>query len=96
MKATMTLAGLAGITFFIGTAVAQEQQLTGTGQFCIKSQTGPVKCEYQTNEQCQQARPQNSNDQCVSRSHVESTVGGPASSHKDGATGTGMPGDQRD
>ena len=64
-------------TMFGGSAVAQ-QQLTGTGQFCIKGATGPVKCEYQTMEQCQHARPQGSLDQCVARSQAEGTVGGPA------------------
>jgi hypothetical protein len=94
MKASVTLAGLAGIALFMGAAVAQEQQLTGTGQFCIKSATGPVKCDYQTNAQCQQARPQNSSDQCLSRTQLEGTVGGAASSDK--SEGTGLPGDQRD
>lgn len=63
-------------TMFGGSAVAQ--QLTGTGQFCIKGATGPIKCEYQTMEQCQHARPQGSSDQCVARSQAEGTVGGPA------------------
>jgi hypothetical protein len=77
-------------TVFGGSAVAQ-QQLTGTGQFCIKGATGPVKCEYQTMEQCQQARPQGSPDQCVFRSQAEGTVGGPPQRQP-----APTPGDQKD
>ena len=61
---------------FIGTAGAQ-QQMTGTGEFCIKGATGPAKCEYQTMAQCDQARPQGSADQCVTRSQAAGTTAGP-------------------
>ena len=65
----------AAIALFMGSAFAQnQQQLSGTGQFCIKGASGPVKCEYQTLAECEQARPTGSPDQCVTRS-VAGTVG---------------------
>jgi len=75
MKAAILATALAGGVLSIGSALAQ-QQITGAGQFCIKGPTGSIKCDYQSMEQCQQERPQNENDRCVSRSEVESTVGG--------------------
>lgn len=92
MKA-MTLAGLAGIAIFMGPAFAQ-QRFTGTGQFCIKGPTGPIKCDYQTNEQCQEARPQNENDRCISRSQVDGTVG--SSNSSDQREQAPAPGEQKD
>lgn len=79
MKAMLTTtAALALATLFVGPTVAQQpQQLVGTGQFCIKGASGPVKCEYQTMAQCEQGRPAGSSDQCMSRSQAEGTVGGP-------------------
>lgn len=75
MKAIMTSTALA-VTLFAGSAVAQQQQLTGTEQFCIRGASGPIKCEYQTMAQCQQALPSGSSDQCLSRSEAQGTVGG--------------------
>jgi len=92
MKAVMTLSALVGATLFIGSAVAQ-QQITGTGEFCVKGPTGPIKCEYQSMAQCQQGRPQNENDQCVSRSQAEASVAGPRSNQRDPAP---APGEQKD
>jgi len=39
---------LIALTLVMGSsAVAQnQQQLTGTDQFCIKGSSGPIKCEY--------------------------------------------------
>ena len=91
MRAMIASAVLVAATFFVGSAVAQQQQLAGTGQFCIKGPTGPIKCEYQTMEQCQQARPQGSADQCLSRSQAQGTVGGPAAREQPSA-----PGEQKD
>jgi len=88
MRAMMTSTVLVAATLFVGSAVAQ-QQLSGTGQFCIKGPTGPIKCE--TMEQCQQARPQGSADQCLSRSQAQGTVGGPAAREQPSA-----PGEQKD
>jgi hypothetical protein len=42
-------------------------------------------------EQCQQARPQGSADQCLSRSQAQGTVGGPAAREQPSA-----PGEQKD
>jgi hypothetical protein len=79
MKPLMISTGLLAATLFAGPAVAQnQQQVTGTGQFCIKGGNGPVKCEYQTMAQCQQARPLGSTDQCVDRAQAQGTVGGRA------------------
>ena len=74
MRALLTATALVAAILFTGSAVAQ-QKLTGTAPFCIKGATGPIKCEYQTMAQCQQARP--SSEQCLSRSEVEGTIGGP-------------------
>jgi hypothetical protein len=76
--------------FFMGPAIAQ-QQLTGTAQFCIKGPTGPIKCEYQTMAQCQEARPQGPSDQCVPRAEAEGTIGGPPQRERPSA-----PGEQKD
>jgi len=74
MKALMTSAMLVAATLAIGPAAAQnQQQVTGTGPFCIKGESGPIKCEYQTMAQCQEARPVGSTDQCVNR--PQGTVG---------------------
>ena len=78
MRAIIASTALVAATLFAGFAVAQQQQVTGTGQFCIKGATGPIKCEHQTMSQCEQARPVGSPDQCLARSEAEGTVGGPA------------------
>jgi hypothetical protein len=78
------------LTLFAGTVGAQ-QQMTGTGEFCIKGATGPARCEYQTMAQCQQARPQGSTDQCLARAQTQGTVGGPAKREQPNA-----PGEQKD
>jgi hypothetical protein len=93
MRALMTLTALVATTLFIGSAVAQ-QKLTGTGQFCIKGASGPIKCEYQTMAQCEQARPQGSSDQCVSRSEAAGTIGGPTPSAQ--PEQPSAPGEQKD
>jgi hypothetical protein len=92
MKTVMVLGALVGAMFVIGSAVAQ-QQITGTGEFCVKGPTGPIKCEYGSMAQCQQGRPQNENDQCISRSQAEGSVGGPRSNPRDLAP---APGEQKD
>jgi hypothetical protein len=92
MRAITTSIALVAATLFIGSAVAQQQQLTGTGQFCIKGASGPVKCAYQTMAQCEQARPVGSSDQCVSRPQAADTVGGPSVPRAPAPA----PGEQRD
>jgi hypothetical protein len=77
MQAITVSTTLVALTLIAGAAIAQQQQVTGTGAFCIKGATGPAKCEYQTMAQCDQARPQGSADQCVTRSQAAGTVGGP-------------------
>lgn len=57
MRAMTSSTFLVAATVLAGSAIAQQQLIAGTGQFCIKGATGPIKCEYQTMEQCQQARP---------------------------------------
>ena len=88
MRATLfTWTALVAAGLFLGPAVAQnQQQLTGTGQFCIKGASGPIKCEYQTMAQCEQARPSGSPDQCVPRSEAGTVGRAPAPA----------PGDQKD
>jgi hypothetical protein len=75
MRTLLTSIALVAATLSIGPAAAQ-QKVTGTGDFCIKGASGPIKCEYQTMAQCEQARPQGP-DRCVSRTEGERTVGGP-------------------
>ena len=76
MKPLMTSTALFAAILFVGPAVAQnQQQVTGTGQICIKGESGPIKCEYQTMAQCQEARPLGSTDQCVARAQAQGTVG---------------------
>jgi hypothetical protein len=85
MKATVISTALIAVGLLAGSAVAQtpgassqpKQQLSGTGDFCLKGSTGPIRCEYQTMAQCDQARPQGSADQCVARSQAAGTTGGP-------------------
>jgi hypothetical protein len=75
MRTLTTFTAVLAATLFAAPAVAQnKQQITGTGQFCIKGASGPIKCEYQTMAQCEQARPAGSSDQCVPRSDA-GTVG---------------------
>jgi len=76
MRATLfTGTALVAATLLMGPAAAQnQQQFTGNGQFCIKGASGPIKCEYQTMAQCEQARPSGSLDHCVPRS-AAGTVG---------------------
>ena len=78
MKTMMTSTALVAVALFMGPATAQQQQLTGTAQYCLKSASGPIKCEYHTMAHCKQAQP-GSSDQCLPRSQVEgsSTFGGP-------------------
>ena len=90
MRAIVVSTTLIAASLFGGSAVAQ-QQLTGTDAFCVKGATGPIKCEYRTMEQCQQARPQGPADQCVARSQAQGTVGGPAQREQPSA-----PGEQKD
>ena len=79
MKPLMTSTALLAAILFMGPAVAQtQQQVTGTGQFCIKGASGPINCAYQTMAQCQEARPSGSADQCVDRAQAQGTVGGRA------------------
>jgi hypothetical protein len=88
-----TVSALVAATLLVGSASAQ-QPVAGAGPFCIKGPTGPIKCEYQSMAQCEQARPQNENDRCVSRAQAEATVGGPPpSGQREQAP---APGEQRD
>ena len=91
MRAMIASTALVAATLFAGSGVAQQQQLTGTGPFCLKGATGPIKCEYQTMAQCQEARPQGPADQCVPRAQAQGTVGGQTLREQPNA-----PGEQKD
>jgi hypothetical protein len=93
MRTIPTLLALILAGWSVGSASAQ-QQLTGTAEFCIKGATGPIKCEYQTMDQCQQARPTGDSEQCLQRSQVQSTVGGPAAPKQ--REQPNAPGEQKD
>jgi hypothetical protein len=83
---------LAAVAVFAGSAVAQQQQATGTAQYCIKGASGPAKCEFHTMAHCEKAKT-GSSDQCIPRSQVESTVGGPTPSSREQPS---APGQQKD
>lgn len=94
MRKITTLAVLTLGGMYLGSAAAQ-QQLVGSGQFCVRGASDrPIQCEYQTREQCQQARPAGQSDQCVSRSEAEGTVGGATSSAP--RERSPVPGEQKD
>jgi hypothetical protein len=79
---------------FTGPAVAQQQQqTTGTAQYCLKGATGPIKCEFHNRADCEAAKPSNSSDQCVLRSEQQGTVGGRSAAPE---PPPGMPGNQKD
>jgi hypothetical protein len=76
MKPLMTSTMLLAAILLAGAAAAQNrQQVTGTGKYCLKGGSGPIKCEYQTMAQCQEARPLGSSDACVDRPQAQGTVG---------------------
>jgi hypothetical protein len=75
MRTLMMTSALAIAIILNSAVVAQQQQeLTGTGQFCLKKAGGPPQCQWQTMAQCEQAKPAGSTDQCVDR-NKDSTVG---------------------
>ena len=74
MRLIMTFGLTIAIALSGGATAQQHQELTGTGQFCLKKSAGPVQCQWQTMAQCEQARPAGSTDQCVDRTK-DSTVG---------------------
>jgi hypothetical protein len=61
----------------------QQQQLAGTGQFCLKKAAGPIQCQWQTKEQCEQARPAGSPDHCVDRTKGITVGAGPHTGRQD-------------
>jgi hypothetical protein len=77
MRAIVASVVLIAVSLSAGPVLAQ-QQLSGTGDYCIKGATGPIRCEHQTMAQCDQARPQGSSaDQCIPRSQAAGTTAGP-------------------
>ena len=82
MRGAIASIALFAATSFMGPAVAQQQQqqqqLTGTAQYCIKGATGPIRCEFHTRLDCEQAKPGGTSDQCILRTQAEGTIGGPA------------------
>jgi hypothetical protein len=91
MRGPVASIALVATSAFIGSAVAQHQQISGTARYCIKGATGPIKCEYHTRADCERAKPTGSPDQCVLRTQAEGTTGGPALREPAPA-----PGDQKD
>jgi hypothetical protein len=75
MRTLITVCALAGSMLMAGPADAQQQPVTGTGQFCFKVANGPVQCLYQTMAQCEQARPAGSTEQCLDRTRIGGTMG---------------------
>jgi hypothetical protein len=75
MRSLIAVTALVAAMLAASPVAAQQQQLSGTGQFCIQGATGPIRCEYPTMAACEQARPAGSADKCLSRSEAEGTVG---------------------
>ena len=75
MRTLSTLCVVGATMILSGPVGAQQQQLTGAGQFCLKSANGPIQCQYQTLTQCEQARPAGSKEQCLNRAKLDNTVG---------------------
>jgi len=101
MNAMMTSTALVAVTVLVGSAVAQQQQTSGTAQYCIEGASGPAKCEFHTMAHCEKAKT-GSSEQCVPRSKVEGTVGGPTPSSRERPSGStsreqpSAPGEQKD
>jgi hypothetical protein len=75
MRTLIMTSGLAiAMTVSFAVVAQQQQEIRGTGQFCLKKAGGPAECQWQTMAQCEQARPAGSTDQCVDRTK-DSTVG---------------------
>jgi len=83
MNAMMSSTALVAVTVLVGSAVAQQQQTSGTAQYCIEGASGPAKCEFHTMAHCEKAKT-GSSEQCVPRSKVEGTVGGQRLPHANG------------
>jgi hypothetical protein len=92
MKFRVTIGNVIGVALCMGSALGQ-QEVTGSEQFCIQSPTGPIKCEYQTMAQCEDKRPSNENDRCITRSQAKNTDEVPTSGKREQAP---SPGEQKD
>jgi hypothetical protein len=92
MRVMITSTALLAIVF-MGSAVAQQQQTTGTAQYCLKGATGPIKCEFHNRADCEAAKPSNSSDQCILRSETQGTIGGRSAPPE---PPPGAPGNQKD
>jgi hypothetical protein len=76
-----TIIAATALTFSVLTAQsAVAQDISGAGQICLNTPSGPSLCNFQTMAQCRQARLPTSSSQCVDRSSVEGTVGSGSSS----------------
>lgn len=96
MQTIVASAFLMVSTVLIGSAQAQQQQISGTAQYCLNNGNGPVKCEFHTMAHCEKAKTATS-DQCVPHSQVQGTnqgtVGGPSTSSREQPS---APGQQKD
>jgi hypothetical protein len=84
MRPLMMTFGVA-IAMSLNSAVVAEQkgQFVGPGQFCLKKAAGPSQCQWQTKEQCEQARPAGSPDHCVDRTNGDTVGAGPHTGRRD-------------
>lgn len=48
---------------------------TGNAPFCLKTMNGQLNCTFPTMTQCEQARPDPSSEQCMTRSDAGGTTG---------------------
>ena len=85
MKALFSIAALiviAALVVSFGWANAQTpssgSNMSGSGQFCLKSSSGNIHCAYQTTGACEMAKTPNSADQCIERAKPETIGSGPA------------------
>jgi hypothetical protein len=49
--------------------------MSGSGQFCLKTSSGNTNCIYQTMGACEMAKAANSSDQCIEQAKPMGTTG---------------------
>ena len=54
--------------------------MSGSGEFCLKSSSGNTYCAYQTMGACEMVKAPNSSDQCIERAKPLETTGSSARS----------------
>jgi len=72
---------IAAVTLVASVASANAQtptpgsNLSGSGEFCLKSGSGNSTCAYKTMGACEMVKAPNSSDQCIERAKPMETIG---------------------